>query len=336
MNTSLPAARLRTFLSRRTEIRAVVFLVLVLVYAAVWQPDVLQRYDVTLARIALDGLVALGLTLVILQGELDLSVGSVLAASGAVLALTPGLALGIVLALALGVAVGALNAVLVVVLKVNSFIATLGTMFAVRGLAFVLTDGQPVPIKDIESGIAFGQALLGPLTPRVLFFVVVFLALHVFLTRTRAGREFYAVGGNRQAAIDAGLPVRRRLATSFVMCAVLASCAGIINTLELTSADPTAGSTVMLVSIASAVVGGVLLNGGRGTIVGALIGAAALGILQISLDFGGYNPEIKNILVGAVLFVAVATDPSSLRIVRDRLKELLGRLLGRAAPQRQN
>lgn len=319
----LPA---KTFFARRTETRAIILLAVVLIYALITQPVIFSAYNVTLSRIALDGLVALGLTLVILQGELDLSVGSVLAASGAVVALNSSLGVGIALALILGLAIGLVNAFLVVFLKVNSFIATLGTMFAVRGLAFVLTAGQPVPIENTDAGVSFGQPVFWGFTPRILIFMAVFAALHIFLTRTKVGREFYAVGGNRQAAVDAGLPVRRRLTTSFVMCALLASVAGIINTLELTSATPTAGSTVLLVGIAAAVVGGILLNGGRGTIVGTLIGASALGILQITLDFGGYAPEIKDILIGVVLFIAITTDPASLRLLRERAKDLLGRL----------
>jgi ribose transport system permease protein len=316
------ASRLGAALRRRTEWRAVGLLVLVLVVFGITQPDVFGSYGVTLSRIALDGLVALGLTLVILQGELDLSVGSVVALSGTVLATTPDLGLGIVFALLVGIGVGLVNALLVIYAGVNSFIATLGTLFAIRGLAFVVSGGKPVSVHDLETAIRFGAPVLGPLTPRVLIFFAVFVVLQIFLTRIRAGREFYAVGGNRQAAIDAGIPVKRRLLTSFVACSVLAALAGIVNTLELTSADPTAGSDVLLSGIAAAVVGGIVLNGGRGSLVGTLIGAAALGALQIGLDFAGVSQELKEVTVGAVLVLAIVTDADNLRAVLARVRHV--------------
>ncbi|MFO7689802.1 MAG: ABC transporter permease [Cryobacterium sp.] len=318
-----PVARLRGAIGRRTEGRAVALLLIVGLGVAFFQPAVYEAYGVTLARIALDGMVALGLTLVILQGELDLSVGSVLAVSGVVLALQDNLALGIFYALLAGIAVGVINALLVVGAGVNSFIATLGTLFAVKGLAFVLSGGRPVPVTNLETAIQFGATIIGPVTPRVFIFIGVFVLLQIFLTRMRAGREFYAVGGNRQAAKDAGIPVKLRLFTGFVLCAFLAALSGVINTLELTSGDPTAGSTVLLSGIAAAIVGGVLLNGGRGSLVGTLIGAAALGLLQIALDFAGVSPDVKMILIGLVLLIAVMTDPNNVRNLRDWFRSIV-------------
>lgn len=335
MSTNLlsPPAQWQRWLQSRTEGRAVALLLLIGLAVAVFQPAVYEAYGVTLARIALGGLVALGLTLVILQGELDLSVGSVLAISGVVLALQDNLGLGIGLALLTGVAVGFVNALLIVGAGVNSFIATLGTLFAIKGLAFVLSGGTPVPVTDISSAIQFGTALIGPITPRVLIFIGVFIVLQIFLTKTRSGREFYAVGGNRQAAADAGIPVKTRLFTGFILSGLLAALAGVINTLELTSADPTAGSTTLMTGIAAAIVGGVLLNGGRGSLVGTLIGASALGLLEISLDFGGVSPEIKQIMIGAVLLLAVITDSNAMAYAKDRIRFMTQGIPRRAADQ---
>lgn len=333
MSTTLlsPPAQWQRWLQSRTEGRAVALLLVIGLAVAVFQPAVYEAYGVTLARIALGGLVALGLTLVILQGELDLSVGSVLAISGVVLALQDNLGLGIGLALLTGVVVGIVNALLIVGAGVNSFIATLGTLFAVKGLAFVLSGGTPVPVTDIASAIQFGTAVIGPITPRVLIFIAVFIVLQIFLTKTRSGREFYAVGGNRQAAADAGIPVKTRLFTGFILSGLLAALAGVINTLELTSADPTAGSTTLMTGIAAAIVGGVLLNGGRGSLVGTLIGAAALGLLEISLDFGGVSPEIKQIMIGAVLLLAVITDSNTMAYVKERMRTMTQSISQRAA-----
>jgi ribose/xylose/arabinose/galactoside ABC-type transport system permease subunit len=305
--------RVRNLAARRTEGRGLILLALVIIVVAILEPTAFTAYSVTLGRVALIGLVALGLTAVILMGELDLSVASTLAVSGVIMASIPDLGLGIVVALAAGILIGIVNAVFVVYVGINSFIATLGMLFALRGLAFVISDEKPVRLSNIDAGIAFGAPLIGPVTPRVLIFVIAFIALQVFLTRVRAGREFYAVGGNRQAAFDAGIPVRRRIFTGFMISGFVASLAGVINTLERTAADPTAGSSVLLASFAAAIIGGVVLTGGRGSVVGTLIGALSLGILQVALTLSGVQTDIQDIFIGSILLIAVITDPTQLR-----------------------
>lgn len=309
------AYRLRTKLARRTEGRAVILLLIVAIGAWIREPIVFTSYQVTIGRIALIGLVALGLTVVILMGELDLSVASTLAVGGVVMASIDNLLLGILAALAVGLLIGAANAFFVVVIGINSFIATLGMLFFLRGAAFVMSDERPVRLNNIEAGISFGKPLIGAFTPRMLIFIATFIAISLFVTRVRAGREFYAVGGNREAARDAGIPVRRRVFTGFMISGFVAAGAGVINALERTAADPTAGSTVLLSSFAAAIIGGVLLNGGRGSVVGTLIGAASLGILQIALTLSGIQVDVQNIIIGFVLFIAVITDPNSIRAV---------------------
>ncbi len=306
-------AGLRTTLARRTEGRALALLLVVAVGALVFEPVVFTSYEVTLGRIALVGLVALGLTAVILMGELDLSVASTLALTGVVMASVGNLPAGIVAALVVGLGIGVANAFFVVVVGINSFIATLGMLFFLRGLGFVISDEKPVRISDVDAGIAFGKPLLGELTPRMLIFVAVFVVMQIFTTRVRVGREFYAVGGNRQAARDAGIPVRRRIFTGFMISGFVAALAGVINTLERTAADPTAGSTVLLSSFAAAIIGGILLTGGRGSVFGTLLGAASLGILQVALTLSAVQVDVQNIIIGSVLLVAVITDPDSLR-----------------------
>ncbi len=325
-----PVERVRVILSRRTEGRAVALLMVVWVFTLLFEPLVWTSYEVTLGRIALVGLVALGLTAVILMGELDLAVASTLAVSGVIMASFDNLLLGVLAALATGLLVGAINAFFVVVVGINSFIATLGMLFFLRGAAFVLSGEQPVRIADVDAGIAFGQPVIGPLTPRMLIFIVAFVALYVFLSHIRVGREFYAVGGNRQAARDAGIPVTRRVFTGFMISGFISAMAGVINTLERTAADPTAGSTVLLASFAAAIIGGVLLNGGRGSVFGTLIGASALGMLQVALTLSGVQVDVQNIVIGGVLLLAVITDPASLRAAAVTARSLVQ---GRAVRQ---
>ncbi|WP_224745253.1 ABC transporter permease [Nocardioides ganghwensis] len=315
--------QLRRTLGRRTEGRAVALLAVVLVVALVMEPLVFSAYPVTLSRVALVGLVALGLTVVILMGELDLSVASTVVLAGVMMAQTDNVALGVLLALGTGVAVGLVNAFFVVKVGINSFIATLGMLFVLKGLAIVISRSEPIPLENITFAIQFGLPIVGPLTPRIVIFVLAFVLLHLFLTRMRAGREFYAVGGNRQAARDAGIPVDRRLVTGFVMCSVIAAGAGAIDTLERTAADPTAGSTVLLSSFAAAIIGGVALTGGRGSILGTLIGAFSLGTLEVGLTLTGVQVDIQQIYIGGVLLLAVMTDPASLRAARSSLRTSL-------------
>lgn len=306
-------SRLRATVARRPESRAIALLIVIGIASLITEPLVFTAWEVTFGRIALIGLIALGLTAVILMGELDLSVASTLAVTGVVFASFDNLALGIVVALVAGLVIGAANAFFVVIVGINSFIATLGMLFFLRGLAFELSDEKPVRLNDIDAGIAFGKSLIGPLTPRMLLFIAAFIALQVFVTRVRIGREFYAVGGNRQAAYDAGIPVKRRIFTGFMISGFIAAGAGVINTLERTAADPTAGSTVLLSSFAAAIIGGVLLTGGRGSIVGTLLGATSLGMLQVALTLSGVQVDVQNIVIGLVLLLAVITDPNSLR-----------------------
>ena len=307
--------RVRTVLARRTEGRALALLVVVSIVAWWTEPVAFTSWSVTFGRVALIGLVALGLTVVILMGELDLSVASTLAVCGVVMASVDNLPLGILAALAVGVIIGAANAFFVVVVGINSFIATLGMLFFLRGLAFVISDEKPVRLGNVDAGISFGKPLIGDLTPRMLIFIAVFIAIQVLVTRVRVGRELYAVGGNREAAHDAGIPVARRIFMGFMISGLVAAGAGVINTLERTAADPTAGSTVLLQSFAAAIIGGILLTGGRGSVVGTLLGAASLGILQVALTLSGVQVDVQNIIIGLVLLNAVITDPNSLRSV---------------------
>jgi ribose transport system permease protein len=323
-------AKIRVTIARRTEGRALALLLLVAIATWFTEPIVFTSYAVTLGRVALIGLVALGLTAVILMGELDLSVASTLAVTGVVMASVDNLALGIAAALVVGLLIGIVNAFFVVVVGINSFIATLGMLFFLRGAAFVISNEEPVRLASRDAGIAFGKPFLGPLTPRVIIFILAFIALQIFVTRVRAGREFYAVGGNRQAAYDAGIPVRRRIFTGFMISGFVAALAGVINTLERTAADPTSGSTVLLASFAAAIIGGVLLTGGRGSIFGTLLGATSLGILQVALTLTGVQVDVQNIVIGSVLLLAVITDPNSLRAVLGNAKAFFR---GRSGPQ---
>jgi ribose/xylose/arabinose/galactoside ABC-type transport system permease subunit len=297
--------------------RALGLLILVIIGASLFEPAALTSYGTTLGRVTDDGIVAIGLTIIIVAGELDLSVGSTMAVAGIVaVRASDHLILGAVAALAVGVVVGLVNAALVLRAGVNSFIATLGTMIALSGLALLLTNDNPVQLSDVSASIDFVRDYVGQFTLPTLIAAALALLTWLFLARTRVGREFYAVGGSRDAAIAANIPVGRRKALGFVLCAVFAAVAGLLDTIQQSSASPTLGQSVLLLAVAGAVVGGANLRGGEGSAIGAVMGSVALGGVDVALEFHGVNSSLENVLTGAILFIAVAANRQSINGLR--------------------
>lgn len=264
-----------------------------------------------LVRAAADGIVALGLMTVMVQGELDLSVGSTLALSAA---LTMGMAgsVGYPAAALIGVVVGALigfaNGLIVTRAHVNSFIATLGTMVAIRGLVFAYTGGQPISGPSLDVAVSFSQPVLLGLTPRVLLLFGAALGVGVLLAATKVGRDLYAVGGSREAATAAGIRVERRLWLGFVVSGVLASIAGSVISIELNTGSPVLGSQTALVAITATVIGGTSLMGGRGTALGTLLGVLVLASIGVGLNLARVPSSYQQVITGAVLVAVVLAD----------------------------
>jgi ribose/xylose/arabinose/galactoside ABC-type transport system permease subunit len=221
------------------------------------------------------------------------------------------LALGIAAAVGLGLAVGLLNGFIVTVMHVNSFIATLGTMVAVRGVALLVTDSAPVQGGSIDAALAVIDELFWIFTPKVLILVAALVLIHFMLSRTRTGREFYAVGGNMEAARAAGVPVRWRIVQGFVICGVLSSVAGWISATELNSANPNMAADIALLAIAAVVVGGASLTGGRGTALGTALGALTVALIATVLDLEGISSGYQAIATGLILLLVVAADQLS-------------------------
>lgn len=259
------------------------------------------------ARSVTVGLLVVGLTMCLLVGEIDLSIGATMALGGVVFAAlqpTQGLTVAVVVALAVGLAVGLLNALLICVLGVNSFIATLGTLFVAQSLALVLSGSEPIAPTAYEASAYLADLLVGPVTVAFLLFVACVLAGHVLVTRTRVGREMLAVGGNSDAARSAGIPVVRRRALAFAISGTLASLAGIQLTLSLLSAAPATGDVELLTTVAAVFLAGVALTGGRGSILAAALAVLALSALSAGLEVAQVEPAYGRIILGAVVVVA--------------------------------
>jgi ribose/xylose/arabinose/galactoside ABC-type transport system permease subunit len=232
-------------------------------------------------------LVAIGMTLVIATGGVDLSVGSVMAVAASIAAvlLDRGILVAVLAALVGAIAIGALNGALVAYLRVQPIVVTLATLIAARGLAQVIArDGQLVPIND-PAFEALGQGHVGPIPTPVLVALVVVAAAAFILQATPFGRYVLAVGGNRSAARLAGVPVARTTVMVYAASGLLAGLAGLITAARLSAADAAKiGLNMELDAIAASVVGGTALTGGRATILGTVIGALIMQVIATSFN----------------------------------------------------
>jgi ribose transport system permease protein len=260
---------------------------------------------------AINAVIAVGLTFVIISGGIDLSVGSVVAFSGVVMAslLESAVPLPIALAggLATGVACGLVNGLLITFGRLPPFIATLGMMSVARGAALLYTDGRP--ISGFGEGfrwLARGEVFFIPVP--VLVMVGIYVVAHFVLRRTRFGRYVYAIGGNEEAALLSGVPVRLHKTMVYGVAGLLSGCAAVLLTARLNSAQPIAGISYELDAIAATVIGGTSLMGGQGSVVGTLIGALIMGVLRNGLNLLGVSSFVQQLVIGAVIILAVLID----------------------------
>ena len=268
-------------------------------------------------RVSVINVIAVGMTFVILTGGIDLSVGSTTALAGVAgtWALTHGLPvpLAVVLGALTGGACGLVNGLLVGVLRLPPFVATLGTMGALRGLALYLTDGRTITegVPRTLGRLSDGR-LLGIPAPVWVLLPLALLA-HFVLTRTRFGRYCYAQGGNPQAAFLAGIPTGLVLASVYVLCGACAGLAGMIDAARILTGNPAAGGEYELRVIAAVVLGGAALTGGEGTVAGATIGALLMAVLENGCNLLGISPFVQRIVIGTLIVAVVALD-----VVRQR------------------
>jgi ribose transport system permease protein len=264
-------------------------------------------------QIAVIAILALGQTFVIVSGGIDLSVGSVLGLAGIVFGWATAVAnLPLPVALALGVGAGALaglvNGVLITLGNLPPFIATLAMLSAARGLALVISEGQPLnPIPQAILSLGSGD-LFGFLPLPVILMLVMWVITIVILRSTYSGRCMYAIGGNEEATRLSGINVSRQKLIIYTLSGLFAGIAGILLTARLASADPQAGFTYELDAIAAVVIGGASLSGGVGNASGTLIGALILGVLRNGLNLLNVSAFWQQVIIGAVIALAVMTD----------------------------
>ena len=259
---------------------------------------------------AVINIIALGMTLVMIAGGIDLSVGSILALAGLLGAMAMGghgIAQGIIVGVFAGGACGLANGLMTTSLRINPFIVTLGTMGIYRGLALIISNG--LPVHNIPPSFSFlAEGTLAGL-PFVLWILLVCaVVVHVILEHTRLGRYAFSIGSNPEAALYAGVPVRFHTTAVYVVAGLLTGLAGLIEASRLMTGQPTSGQGYELTAIAAVVIGGGSLRGGEGSVLGTLVGAFIMGLLANGSDLLGINPYWQQVIIGGIIILAVAFD----------------------------
>ena len=284
------------------------FILLLLIAASISEVFFTQRNLSNLFRqIVTNGLISLGMLVVILTGGIDLSVGSVVALSGIMAAgLQEQLPLPLALLAALGVGglAGALNGTLIAYFKLPPFIVTLATLGALRGLVYVYSD-TPITPENPNFRALLGGGFIGPVPVTVVIMLVCFPLVGLLLTRTTVGRAIEAIGGNEEAVRLAGVNVGRHLVLAYMICGLFAALAGIILTSRVGIAQPSVGVGLELDAIAACVIGGAILGGGGGSVRGTFGGVLTLGLIDNLLNLFNVQSYYQQIFKGLIILLAV-------------------------------
>ncbi|MBF9000220.1 ABC transporter permease [Vibrio nitrifigilis] len=252
---------------------------------------------------ALVGLVTLGLALTMIVGEFDLSVSSMVAVGGLILAKTgvDSAWVGVGCAVAFGVVVGIINTLLVIKLKVSSLVTTLGVMILLSGFAYWIAGGQVVPYFNFDASDVLDQQMAYLFSPRILITIVAMLAVFIVLTFTRLGRDIYATGSHRQSAMMSGAKTSASLYFAFICSGAFSALAGALISISLATGSPTLGSTLLVQAASAAILGGVSLNGGVGKVGNIVIGVLILAALNNGLSLAGVSSAMTLLVNGIVL-----------------------------------
>jgi inositol transport system permease protein len=305
-----------------------IFLVVLMTGFSILEPRFLTPLNLfnVLRQVSIYGLLAIGMTFVILTAGIDLSIGSIVAFAGLVAALIAkgglanrftvgdgaasagfGWGLAALAAVLVGLAAGFLQGFAITRFKVPPFIVTLGGMSAFRGAALLFSDGGPISGFD-NAFVWWGQGKIGPVPVPVLIFALFAVLAHVTLTSTRYGRQIYAVGGNPEAARLAGLNVRRVVLSVYMITGFFSGLGAFVLAARLNSAEAVGGTGYELTVIASVVIGGTSLFGGAGTIFGTVVGTILIGVLLNGLVLLDVSAYVQQIIIGVIIVLAVAFD----------------------------
>ena len=301
-----------------SELTTVIALIILMAVITIINSNFLTANNLLnlLLQVTSNALIAFGMTFVILTGGIDLSVGSILALSSA---LTAGLlgsgmpvTLAILISLILGCILGMMNGLLISYGKLAPFIVTLATMTIFRGATLVYTNGNPIT-KGLSDTFLFqflGQGYIVGIPFPVIIMFIVFIVLYVLLHKTAFGKSVYAIGGNEKAAYISGVKLNKVKIIIYSISGIMASISGLIITSRLSSAQPTAGASYEMDAIAAVVLGGTSLSGGKGRILGTLIGALIIGVLNNGLNIIGVSAFWQQVVKGVVILILLPTFES--------------------------
>ncbi len=307
------------------ESGVLLILIMIMLISGIISENFFSAYNIIILfrSLAFLGLVALGESIVILTGEIDLSVGSVAGFSGIITGfalaywnLPPVIAF--LVGIIIGILCGLINGTIISKLKVSSLVVTLGTMGVFEGLTLVLTKGTAV-MGLPESFFVLGQSKLFGLPLPIFILLGLFIILTFILKKTKIGMKLYSVGSNSEAAEIIGLKVNRIKTLAFIISSLFASIAGIIMVSRLGTAQPTIGAEWLMPSVAAAVIGGTALTGGEGTPFGTLIGASIMVVIENCIVIMGISPYWQKAVSGLVVVFAISLDAMR-KIIRERSK----------------
>lgn len=296
-------------------------LLLIFIALSVLAPDKFLTADNflnVLRRSSVNAIMAVGMTAIIISGGIDLSVGSLLAVAGMAGAWTmlnigedftaQSMFYGTLAGVLIGTVCGFLNGVSITQLDLPPFIVTLGTMSVFRGISYVMNDGQPY---NVPAYTYLGKGELVAVPVSVIIAIIIIILAILVMRYTPLGRYTYAIGSNRQAAFHSGVNVKRNLTAIYTLNGALIGVAAMIATSRTVSAQPTAGIGLELDIIAAVVIGGASLSGGRGTILGSIIGTLIIGFLRNGCTILGISTNVQLIVIGIIIVAAVAIDRGS-------------------------
>ncbi len=303
------------------EFNVLIALVLVGVLISLYTPYFLTTNNLmgVFRAFSLTAIMSIGMVMVIITGGIDLSVGSAMGLASLVTALCFSMGYPTELCIAAGLGVGLVfglcNGLLITFIGLPPFIATLGTLSIGRGLMYMITRGVPVTPETPEAFAILGQGYLGPVPVPVIIMVVLMVVFAVIMRRTRFGRHVYATGGNEHAARLSGVKVDRVKLSVYVLSSTIAALAGVIGFSRYLSAEPASGFGSELDVIAAAAIGGASLAGGAGSVTGAVIGAALVGVIANGVVLLNINTYAQQAITGGVILIAVSLDVLRSRIM---------------------
>jgi ribose transport system permease protein len=298
----------------RENLGIIIGLLAICMILTIMTPSFLTQTNIfnVLRQVSMNLYVACGMTMVIILGGIDLSVGSIIALSGVI---TGGLIsfshfpliTAVICGLIAGVVIGVINGVIISRTTIPPFIVTLATMNIARGIAYVYTGGQPIRVMSDDFNF-IGAGYIGIVPMPIIYLVVIVIISFFFLSKSKTGRHIYAVGGNMQAARFSGIKTHNVQFFVYVFSGLMAAIAGVVLASRMFSGQPTAGQGSEMDAIAAVVLGGTSMSGGVGKIGGTVIGGLIIGVLSNGLNLLGVNSFWQYIVKGIVILIAVYVD----------------------------